>query len=177
MWTHRDSVYLTATSFGGVWKTSLHGDGPWRLAVTAEHLRSPERVVPPGMPRAPWTFEPTPFVNGVRRAFAVAVARGALRPVPLDPRETHIAVDDRWDRITVAYVSVTLPRTQFDPPRLIAPPAPLDGGRLAWLWARSETAPAADPEPPPAGAIVEPRLPETHGVTVPGLLVRGLNMG
>jgi hypothetical protein len=96
LWAHGEDTYLTATSFGHVWKVSLHGDAAWRMAVTQEHWNSPERLWT-GEDRAPWKFEPVPFKDGGRMAFAIAVARGALFQGGLPSRVTPISVNDRWN--------------------------------------------------------------------------------
>src|SRR5687768_13810239 len=80
LWVNGEDTYLTAKSLDGTWKLSLHGDAAWRLAVTKEHQQQAERPVWMDTDRAPWKFEPTPWAQGRRLAFVVAVARGALMP-------------------------------------------------------------------------------------------------
>ncbi len=147
LWTSNEDTYLTAKPFGHVWKVSLYGDAAWRLAVTAEHARSPDPVWS-GADRAPWRFEPPPFADGERLVFAVCVARGALRPQPLDPAESHIRVEDRWDRVTVACVRMTEPGRRLEGhSRAVAGPLPLASGRAVWLTAGSGRWRRASPSP------------------------------
>jgi hypothetical protein len=78
-WTikgQRNDVYLMQRRVGGTVKVSLHEEGPWRFALTSEHLASPDRLqVPEGadprMARA-WS-RPSPIAQGLTRAFAVVV--------------------------------------------------------------------------------------------------------
>jgi hypothetical protein len=109
-------------------------------------------------------------VRGLRRA-------GRPAPEPLDPAESHIRVEDRWDRVTVACVRMTEPGRRLEGhSRVVAGPLPLASGRAVWLTAGSEAVEACEPEPEPvpASAIVEPMWPERHGVKAPGLMVRGV---
>jgi hypothetical protein len=176
LWVPGEDTYLTNQSFGDVWKLSLHGDDAWQWAVTSEHVRDGGSVVPATMEtRAWWKFTPPPMGEGGRLAFVVAVPRGALQPRPLDPRETHIAVEDRWDRLTVARIHMTEAGVAFTPRRFVGGPLQLSSGRQVWLSARAEAMPAATPAPPPDGAVVEIWTPETHDVTAPGLFLRPLN--
>lgn len=176
LWTSKEDTYLTAKPFGHVWKVSLHGDAAWRCAVTAEHTRSPNPVWKEH-DRAPWRFAPTPFADGERLAFAVCVTRGALRPEALDPAESHIRVEDRWDRLTLAYVLMTEPGHRLEGhSRVVAGPLPLDSGRAVWLTAGSEAVEACESGPVPTGTMVEPMWPERHGVRAPGMMVRGINV-
>lgn len=147
-WTNGDDTYLTAMTVGGVWKLSLHGDESWRWAVTAEHIAAGAPIAGSAGNRLAWEFQPTEFVDGVRDAFAVGVLRNALRPVPVDEREEVVPVEDRWDRLTVAYLSMTEPGVTVEPPRPIAPPLALASGRRVWLWSQSESILAGQPEPP-----------------------------
>lgn len=173
-----EDTYITAKTLKDTWKASLHGDVAWQVAVTKDHARLPNSVLPPGHDRVFWRFDPTPFVDGERLAFAVAVARGALRPAELNPRETHIAVEDRWDRLAVAYVYMT--EAGVDPKpraRLVGGPLALSSGRRVWVYAGSEEVPATEPQPPPAGALIRTLVPGEHDVSAPGMLVVGLNIG
>lgn len=176
-WTKGEDTYLTAVTVGEVWKLSLHGDESWRYAVTAEHIAAGAPVAGSPDNRLAWEFRPTEFVDGVRDAFAVAVLRNALRPVSVDGREAVVPVDDRWDRLTVAYISMTEPGVTAEPARAIAPPLTLASGRQVWLWFRSEPVALGQPEPPPDAVIVEPMSPEKDDVTIPGVLLRGANFG
>jgi hypothetical protein len=178
LWVRGEDTYLTNRAFGDVWKLSLHGDEAWQFAVTSEHVRAGAQVVPAARERRVWwTFAPPPMEGGGRFAFAVAVPRGVLRPGALDAGELHIAVEDRWDRLTVARVHMTEPGVDFTPARLVAGPLPLASGRQVWLSARAEEAEPAVPSPPPDGAVVEVWSPETHDVAAPGLFLRPMNWG
>lgn len=178
LWVNGEDTYLTNRAFGDVWKLSLHGDAAWQYAVTAEHVRQGAPVVAATMhDRARWTFRPPPMVDGGRLAFVVAVPRGVLQPLELDEREVHIAVEDRWDRLTIARIHMTEPGVRFTPARLVGGPLQLASGRQVWLSARAEAVPAAVPAPPPAGAVVEIWSPETHDVAAPGLFLRPMNWG
>lgn len=76
LWVHGDDTYVADKATGARWKTSLHGDVAWRLAVTQEAMARDAAPIPPGMDRAPWKFDPPPFANGGRLAFFVAATRG-----------------------------------------------------------------------------------------------------
>lgn len=176
LWVKGEDTYLTNRAFGDVWKLSLHGDAAWQFAVTSEHVQAGAPVVPSAREgRVFRTFAPPPMQDGGRFAFALAVPRGVLRPDRLDPRELHIAVEDRWDRLTVARVHMTEPGVDFVPARLVAGPLPLASGRQVWLSARAEEVRPAPPAPPPDNAIVEVWSPETHDVAAPGLFLRPAN--
>lgn len=132
-------------------------------------------MLPNGHRDAPWVFTPTPFVNGIRLAFVIAVTRGALRPELPDSKDTVVAVEDRWDRLPALCIWMTEPEVTFDRP-VIGGPLPLDGGRQVWVAARVEPIDAIEPEPVPASAMIEPMSPESHGVAAPGILVRGVHL-
>jgi hypothetical protein len=139
IWTSGEDTYITAKSVGGLWKASLHGDVSWRVAVTAENERSANPVLVDGHRNAPWVFAPTPFHRGQRLAFAVVLTRGSLVPEPVDPKETVVEVDDRWDRLTGIYIRMTetgvlLERTHL----VIGGPLALTSGRQVWVTAHSE---------------------------------------
>lgn len=176
VWTRHEDTYIVATSLGHVWKTSLHGDSAWRLAVTQEHLAT-ENPVWTERDRAPWKFAPTPFVDGLRLAYVVAACRHALLPRALDLKEVQIRVEDRWDQLTMAKIWMTEPGLTFDAPRLIGGPLPLASGRSVWVSADVEELPGGEPEPIAVSSMIEPLWPEEHGVPAPGLLLKGLHIG
>lgn len=177
VWAHGESTYMASTGTGGMWKLSLHGDAAWRYAQTSEDRRSGRPVLPVGHDRAPWKFTPSPFVNGSRVAFVIAVARGAMLPQPVDPSETVIPVEDRWDRLPNVCIHHTLPGHKLRTTRLpIGQPLTLDSGRQVWLTAGSEAVDPTPPEKQAVGAMIEPLSPETHGVAWPGLIVRGVHV-
>ncbi|MFQ1003675.1 hypothetical protein [Modestobacter sp. SSW1-42] len=68
-----------------------------------------------GQPRAVWRFQPTPFVDGHRVAFAVGVFRHAPLPGESDTRECVIDVPDRWDVLSLGLVRMTEPSVEPDP--------------------------------------------------------------
>lgn len=177
LWVHGEDTYLTPKGLGNIWKVSLHADVAWRIAVTREHMESERPVWPKSEDRAPWKFDPTPFVNGCRKAFAIATTRSSLLPQAPSPHDIHITVEDRWDRITVAYVWMTEPDVELLASRIIGQPLTLASGRKVWLSAESEAMPGGEEEPQAVSAMLEPMLPESHGVPVPGYLVRGVHLG
>jgi hypothetical protein len=132
VWTRHEDTYITAKSLNGTWKTSLHGDAVWQLAVTKEHLRAAQRPVWTEPDRAPFKFRPTRFVDGKRLAFVVAATRGALPPQPLDSRELRVAVEDRWDTLTSVWIWMTETGRDFHEDGLLAGPLPLASGRNVW---------------------------------------------
>lgn len=177
VWVNREDTYIAASHLGGIWKASLHGDTSWRIAVTKEHLAT-ENPVYRGPERAPWNFNPTPFVRGVRFAFAVVITRPAMRPGVLDDKAVHIPVRDRWDEVTIAYVFMTEPDIALSTSRhVIGGPLILESGRRVWVaWGR-EPVPPKEPEAVPAGSMIEPMWPEKHGVGAPAFVLRGLHVG
>jgi hypothetical protein len=178
VWTNGEDTYIAAAALGHMWKASLHGDIAWRIAVTSENVLSDDPVLPSWHDRAPWKFAPTKFAEGRRLAFAIGVLRGALGPYPLDVKDLHIAVDDRWDQVTVGYIWMTEPGVDLGQvSRLVGDPLSLASGRRVWLVAGTEEIPGGEPEPQAAGSMIEPRLPETHEVSAPGFLVRGVHLG
>jgi hypothetical protein len=179
IWTHRQNTYITAKTFGGVWKTSLHADESWRLAVTSEHEKSGNQpVVPGGRRDTPWKFSPTEFDGGGRLAFVVAVTRNSLIPQPIDPRETVIEVEDRWDRMTMLYVWMTEPGVTLESPGPVGGPLLLLSGRQVWVTSGDEVTAPYEPEPMPAGLMIQPLSPgKEDQVSAPGFLVRGMNIG
>lgn len=178
MWVNRDDTYLTAKSFEGTWKVSLHGDVAWRLAVTSEHQQQSEHPVWTDHDRAPWKFQPTPWAEGRRLAFVVAIMRSALLPGSLDQDSVRIPVSDRWNELTSAFVWMTEHGVSLDDPGVLAPPLVLRNGRQVWLTQNREQLDLPDsPEPPSVGASVEPLWPERHDVSAPGILLRGVHWG
>jgi hypothetical protein len=142
-----------------------------------ENMRSDHAVLPAGHDRVLWRYTPPPFEDGVRLAFVIAVSRPALLPGGGDGDDVIIGVQDRWDRLACARILMTEPGgalSSIDP--LLAEPWTLTSGRRVWLTARSEVAPAMEPEDPSAGAIVQPMWPEAHGVTAPGFLLKGVRL-
>ena len=106
LWTHNESTYITAKSLRDTWKVSLHGDDYWASAITKENTARPDSVLPNGVPRAMWQFDPTPFENGHRLAFAIGVFRHAFRPEDVDHTEVEIRVPDNWDHLALALVVI-----------------------------------------------------------------------
>lgn len=149
--------------------------------MTREHVESGRPpLLPASGDRASWKFSPTPFIGGRRLAFVVGAARGCLRPGKLDARELHIAVEDRWDLVTVAKVWMT--ETGADTglaehPRLVGDPFLLSSGRRVWVTADTEFVASVEPEPIPDAVIVKPLWPEEHDVAAPALLAVGARWG
>jgi hypothetical protein len=124
-----------------------------------------------------WRFDPTPFEDGHRIAFAVCVFRHALRPDSVDERETVIDVADVWDQATLALVRMTEPHVEPDPAwDLVGGPLALSSGRRVWVTSHRESIAPMDPEPLAAGAMIEPVNPKTHGVASPGWFVKGVHV-
>ena len=135
-------------------------------------------MLPGGHRNAPWVFDPTDFVRGQRLAFAIAVARAAFRPEEVPAKETVIAVEDRWDRLPIAYVRMTEPGIPLESTQpLVGGPLPLSSGRQVWVTSGAETIEPADPEGIPAGAMVRPLTPAKDGVAAPGVIVVAVNVG
>ncbi|MFF8968679.1 hypothetical protein [Streptomyces sp. NPDC014995] len=177
VWTSKEDTYMTSVALNGTWKVSLHGEVAWRIAVTAEHLRSENPVWPVTEDRAPWKFAPTEFVDGRRLAFVVAASRGALIPGPLDANDTHIAVEDRWDQITMAQIWMTEPDVDLpDGIRLIGGPLPLASGRSVWVTADVQEVPGERESMVASGIMAQPLMPDTHDVSAPGILLRGVHV-
>lgn len=176
VWTSKEDTYLTSVALAGTWKVSLHGEVAWRIAVTAEHLRSENPIWPATEDRAPWKFPPTDFIDGRRLAFVVAASRGALISGPLDSADIHIAAEDRWDCITMAKVWMTEPG--IEPPngmRLVGGPLPLASGHSVWVTADSQEVPGKKEYSKATGIMAQPLLPGTHDVSAPGFLLRGVH--
>ncbi|WGP12661.1 hypothetical protein [Streptomyces sp. SH5] len=177
VWTSKEDTYLTSVSLGDTWKVSLHGEEAWRIAVTSEHMRSENPVLPPGEDRAPWKFSPTEWVHGRRLAFVLASSRGALINRPLEPADVHIAVEDRWDQITMAQIWMTEPGVDLpEGVRLIGGPLPLASGRRVWVTADTQGVPGKQEWTVASGIMAEPLLPQTHDVSAPGMLLRGVHV-
>jgi len=176
--TLRTGNNITATSVGSMWKASLHGDDSWRIALTAENERSKNPMLPGGHKDAPWQFEPTTFDAGHRLAFAVAVARAAFRAEAVPANEVVIPVEDRWDRLPIAYVRMTEPGVQLmTEQQLVGGPLPLASGRQVWVTAGSEVIAPVEPEPVPVGSMIRPLAPVEDEVAAPGLIVVAVNIG
>lgn len=177
VWASKEDTYITSVSLAGTWKVSLHGESAWRVAVTSEHLRSDDPVWPATKERAPWKFSPTEWVDGQRLAFVVAASRGALIAGPPESNDVQIAVEDRWDRITMAEIWMT----EFDicPPsdaRLVGGPLPLASGRKVWVTAQTQEVIGERELVTAIGIMAQPLLPETHDVSAPGILLRGVHV-
>ena len=176
LWVRKEDTYIAPADLGGIWKCSLHGDESWQWAVTTEHLASGESPVWRGPDRAPWKYEATPFVNGHRLAFVICTFRHALRPLPLDPADMHIRVQDRWDEVTLGCLWMTEPGVAFDADRIVGGPLALASGRQVWLTARTEAIGDAEPEPLAVSSMLEPAIPQVHGVRAPGVFHRGVHL-
>lgn len=176
-WTHGEDFYIIPAKPNDVWKVSLHADVAWQLAMTSEHVASGKLpTLPEGLPRNPWTFKPTEFVDGRRLAFAVAVTRAALLPGDLRTSDAHIAVEDRWDEITVGYFWMTEPGIDLSGVnRLVGDPMVLQSGRRVWLVAGTEPI-QGEPEPMADGSVVVPMTPGADDVSAPGLMLKGLRL-
>ena len=134
-------------------------------------------TLPKGQDRAPWIWEPTPFVKGIRLAFAIAVTRGAMLDCPADGKDQHrIVVEDRWDLLTLAKIWMTEPGVDLPIEPLMDQPMQLASGRRVWITAGWEELTGGEPEPLCDGAIVEPYTPGVQDVSAPGLFVRGLRL-
>lgn len=178
VWTHGDDAYVTATTFVGRLKVSMHGDAAWQLAYTTEHARSESSLVPDGHDRVMWQFEPTPFENGLRLAFAIGVTRGSLRPADPEaaPDPDTVVVEDRWDLLTVAQIWMTEPGVMLENNLAhIGPPLPLRSGRHVWVTASWEKVPPIKPERIPDAAIMTIVRPEETDVRSPGVMMVGAN--
>lgn len=173
LWVSGEDTYIAAVSLQGSWKVSLHADEAWQLAVTKEELAK-VRPVYAGRERAPWRFRPTPFVDGRRLAFVIAVCRSALLPGRLVERERHIAVADRWDQLTMAYVWMSEPEVEVHGARPVGGPLPLASGRRVWVTAHTQRLESGEAEPPAVASMVEPMWPPEHDVAAPGIMLRGV---
>jgi hypothetical protein len=74
-------------------------------------------------------------------------------------------------------VWMTEPSISIESPRLVGGPLSLRSGRRVWVTAGTEEVMGGRPEPIPATAIVEPVWPAEHGVTAPGVFIRGAHIG
>lgn len=178
VWVHHETIYVAPSDLSGKWKASLHGDDAWRVAVTKEHHRAPDAVWAEE-DRAPWKFDPTPFVEGRRLAFVVAVTRGAFKRLPIKSKDSVIEVEDRWDRLPMAKVIVSEPRLPpvEDSGVRVGRELALSSGRSVQVVAAAEAIAATDPEPEPASTVIEVWHPRTHDVAAPGFFLRGVNVG
>ncbi|MBF6134975.1 hypothetical protein IU501_18440 [Nocardia otitidiscaviarum] len=175
VWVNKEDTYIAAASVGGIWKASLHGDESWRIAQTSENARSASPIIEPSIGRNLWEFDPVPFDQGGRMAFAIAPLRAAYLPREVDAKDIHIAVRDSWDEITVAYVWMTEPGIDFENNRIIGGPLTLASGRRVWVSAGTE--PLVQPEEDDiVGSVIEPQIPGRHDVTAPGFFVKGLRL-
>jgi hypothetical protein len=115
VWTHSEDTYITAKPLRDTWKVSLHADEWWATAVTRENTQREDSILPSGLPRSAWRFQPTEFVDGSRIAFGIGVLRHALRGESIDHTETVISVPDRWDLLSLALVRMTEPGVDAHP--------------------------------------------------------------
>jgi hypothetical protein len=176
LWVHKEDTYLAPAELGHMWKLSLHGDEAWRWAVTREHIASGASPVWPAADRAPWIFDPPAFVNGVRLAFVIATFRHALLPLPISPKDLHIAVEDRWDSLTLGCIWMTEPGVELNLRRPVGEPLELTSGRRVWLGAKTELLLGAEPEPLAISSMLEPAIPGRDDVTAPGVFHRGVHV-
>jgi hypothetical protein len=176
LWVNGDTTYITAKPLGNTWKVSLHGETAWRVASPKENYLS-EDPIWSGENRALWEFEPTPFHDGRRLAFVIAMCRHALLPMELSVKDVHISVNDAWDECTKAEVWMTEPGVELGIKRVIGGPLVLDGGRQVWLTASTEAVKSGEAGPQAVGAIIQPLTPENDGVPAPGFLVAGAHLG
>lgn len=191
VWTHKEDTYIAGDETAKIWKASLHGDDAWRFAMTSEHHASGEEPRLPDVPempqRAPWTFEPTPFIDGVRLAFVVAAFRSALLPKPQEKPGKDIVqvlVRDRYNELTKVEIWMTEPDTDIhftadSPEQQIAAPLPLASGRRVWLFAARENIPEPDDDDstPYVGSLIQPQVPGIDAVSAPGVLLIGVRIG
>ncbi|QIK65616.1 hypothetical protein G7072_04035 [Nocardioides sp. HDW12B] len=176
LWVHKNDVYVAAAEQADTIKASLHESGRWRVAYTSEHMAQ-DKPLWRSADRAAWKFDAPPVVDGVQSAFVIATVRAALTPCQVDARETVVALDDRWDRLTGVEVVITEPHIAFDSDRLVFPtPLPLTNGRLVWLTTFHQTIRATTPEPAPAGQMVRVLTPSRDAVSCPGYLIVGVNV-
>lgn len=177
VWTNKEDTYMTSVALAGTWKVSLHGEVAWQIAATSEHLRSENPVWSASQGRAPWKFSPTEWVNGRRLAFVVAASRGALIAAPIESGDVHITAEDRWDRITMAQIWMTEPDVDLpNDARLVGGPLSLASGRKVWVTADTQEVPGEKELVVARGIMAQPLLPETHNVSAPGLLLRGVHI-
>ncbi|MCR1782205.1 hypothetical protein KVF89_06645 [Nocardioides carbamazepini] len=177
LWVHRDEVYISAANQINTIKVSLHDSDKWRVAYTAEHMAQEQPLWSRKADRAPWKFDAPPFVDGVQEAFVVAAVRAALTPNDVDERETVVAIEDRWDRVSGVRIIISEPNIAVAARELVFPaPLTLKNGRLVWLSSFQEPVDAIEPEPVPAGSLVRVLTPKTNGVSCPGYLLVGVNL-
>lgn len=178
MWVHKDEIYVAGADLVNTVKVSLHQSGRWRVGYTAEHMSGDNPLWPSTGDRAAWKFDAPPFVDGVQEAFVVAVVRSAARPGTVDEREQVVPIEDQWNRLTGVQIVVTEADVSVAGERLVFPePLTLKNGRRVWLLSFYEDLPAREPEPVPAGQVVRVLTPEKDGVSCPGYLLVGMNIG
>ncbi|GGU71481.1 hypothetical protein GCM10010275_01990 [Streptomyces litmocidini] len=98
-------------------------------------------------------------------------------PAPIDSNDVHIAVEDRWDQITMAQIWMTEPEVALpDGVRLIGGPMPLVSGRNVWVTAETQEVPGEEEGRVASGIMAQALLPGTHDVSAPGLLLRGVHV-
>jgi hypothetical protein len=68
---------------------------------------------------------------------------------------------------------VLLERTHL----VIGGPLALTSGRQVWVTAHSEHIEAVEPQPLPAGTMIEPVSPDSHGVAAPGFWIKPVTIG
>ncbi|MFI5719059.1 hypothetical protein [Nocardia sp. NPDC051750] len=176
LWVSKEDTYIAAANVGSIWKASLHGDTAWRIAQTSENAQSTTPIIDPKIGRSMWEFDPVPFEGGKRMAFVVAPLRSSYLPGALDPRDNHIAAQDSWDKITIAYIWMTEPGVNLEVDRIVGGPLTLSSGRQVWLSAGTEPCSQSE-EADIVGSMIEPQMPGRHEVNAPGFLVRGLRLG
>jgi hypothetical protein len=72
---------------------------------------------------------------------------------------------------------MTEPDIEPDPEwDVVGGPLELSSGRRVWVTSHTEPLGPHDPEPPAAGAMIEPVTPKTHGVASPGWFVKGVHV-
>jgi hypothetical protein len=77
----KSDVYVAQRHIGGSIKVSLHDEGPWRYALTADELKRPGGVRAPGPdPRGAQEWaKPLPNEDGLTRALSILVPDTELR--------------------------------------------------------------------------------------------------
>ncbi len=180
VWTNKEDIYVTSTGFGKKLKVSLHGDHAWRMAPTAEFVRAGGDFQIKDRETLDLDFKVVPMgPDGIRMTFVIMVPRSALTWGGPGKGEIPVTVNDRWDQFTKATVWTTEPGVgrPVDETQLVGGPSTLTSGREVWVSWGTESCVPSDPEPVPAGSMIEPRYPPTHAVACPGFMVRGVNIG
>jgi len=159
-------------------ETRSSAERPWRFAYTSEHMRGTNPVWPRDKDRAVYKFRPTPFVDGIRRTFAIAAPRGGLRKEPCGAKEHQIIVPDQWDTMGVAMILTTEPGVEPTGWNLaIHDPLTLANGRHVWVACSHQKVEPIDPERPPDNNLIRVLSPDQDDdVTCPGFIVPGLNV-